>query len=123
MEVPDKPDVVGWYKLSPTPGELGPSVMVGHLDWYNNQKGVFYNLNKLEIGDEVRIQREDGTVAVFRVSGKEAYDQNNFQGDKVYGAINHAGLRLITCMGDFLRSEGHYSENLVVYADLVDSEN
>src|SRR5689334_3071426 len=34
MEVPplDRPGETGWYVYGPTPGELGPAVIVGHVD-------------------------------------------------------------------------------------------
>jgi hypothetical protein len=38
----------------------------------------------------------------------------------VYGDLDHAGLRLITCGGTFDRSTGHYRSNVVVYARLAD---
>jgi hypothetical protein len=38
----------------------------------------------------------------------------------VYGNIDHAGLRLITCGGTFNRITRHYSHNTVVYAKLVE---
>ena len=37
----------------------------------------------------------------------------------MYGNIDHAGLRLITCGGSFNAASGHYEDNLVVFADLV----
>jgi sortase (surface protein transpeptidase) len=121
IEVPKKGEDVGWYKHSPTPGELGPAILVGHLDWYNGP-AVFFNLGRLTKGDLIRIERADGTVAVFEVVGKEIYPQDNFGTEQVYGPIDHAGLRLITCTGNFLKKEGHYTDNLVVYADLVSYE-
>jgi hypothetical protein len=38
---------------------------------------------------------------------------------KVYGPLDHAGLRLITCGGPFDSGAGHYVDNIVVYADLL----
>ncbi len=38
----------------------------------------------------------------------------------VYGNTNHAALRLITCGGSFDFSTGHYVDNVVVFATLVD---
>ncbi|WP_240720803.1 class F sortase [Pseudarthrobacter sp. NamE2] len=36
-----------WYNLSPTPGEGGPSVMLGHVNALGGNKGVFADLRKL----------------------------------------------------------------------------
>jgi sortase (surface protein transpeptidase) len=117
LEVPKKDDEVGWYRQSPTSGTMGPSVMVGHLDSLTGP-AVFSNLKDIKIGDEVVVTRADGSAAIFKVDSKEEFSQDNFPTDKVYGKIDYAGLRLITCAGSFSRLEGHYSNNLVVFASL-----
>ena len=65
LEVPPSADPAGWFTGGPTPGSLGPAVIVGHVDW-RSQTGVFYRLASLAVGDEIRVARADGTVAVFR---------------------------------------------------------
>ena len=49
MEVPPAGFPAGWYSGAPTPGELGPAVIAGHVDWTG--PGVFYDLHKLAAGD------------------------------------------------------------------------
>ena len=44
-----------------------------------------------------------------------------FPTERVYGDIDHAGLRLITCGGEFDRAVRSYRDNVVVYASLVGS--
>ena len=39
MQVPLDAASAGWYRLGPTPGELGPAVIAGHVTW--NQVPVF----------------------------------------------------------------------------------
>jgi LPXTG-site transpeptidase (sortase) family protein len=117
LQVPQEGGDVGWYTKSPSPGAMGPAVMVGHLDTIKTA-GVFYNLHKLQPGDEVEIEREDGSIAVFKIDSTEKYSQDNFPTDKVYGAIDHAGIRLITCSGTYSLLKGRYSDNLVVYGSL-----
>lgn len=119
VAVPKNFEQVGWYRYGPTPGELGPSVIFGHVDSFEGP-AVFYPLGQLEEGDVVFIDREDGTTATFRVTGMERSAQENFPADRVYGNISHAGLRLITCTGRYDRSEARYSHNLIVYAELVE---
>jgi len=81
---------------------------------------VFFPLGQLEAGDDVFITRADGSVAHFQVVTSERYEQVAFPTAKVYGDINHAGLRLITCTGVFVHGEQRYTQNLVVYAKLVE---
>ncbi len=119
MEVPPSGFPAGWYTGAPTPGELGPAIIAGHVDWKG--PGVFFDLYKLKPGDLVRITRQDGSTPVFRVTGVKEYPKKEFPTKAVYGNIEHPGLRLITCGGTFNPRTGHYEDNIVVFADLVAS--
>ncbi len=110
----------GWYRESPTPGEVGPAVLLGHVD-SGAGPAVFFRLGEVAPGDEVSVIREDGTVAVFAVERVEQYGKADFPSLTVYGNTDNAQLRLITCGGVFDRSVGHYVDNIVVYASLVSS--
>lgn len=120
MEMPWDIETAAWYKYSPTPGEIGPAVIVGHLDGanYANMAGVFYRLHELVPGDEISITRADGSVAKFKVLYLKQVPQSNFPTQEIYGNINYAGVRLITCGGTFDSSSGHYNDNTVVFAAL-----
>jgi hypothetical protein len=115
MEVPDDAATVGWFTGAPTPGSLGPAVLAGHVD-FKGAAGTFARLSALRPGDEIRVARRDGTTAVFAVTEVGRYPKNRFPTDAVYGPIDHAGLRLITCGGGFDRRSGHYEDNVVVFA-------
>ena len=117
MQVPPGPFPAGWYRGSPTPGELGPAVIVGHVNW-NERAGVFADLARLTSGDEVVVRRADGGAAVFRVTRTRRFSKDAFPTAKVYGDIDHAGLRLITC-GGHDRLTGRYDDNVVVFARLA----
>jgi sortase (surface protein transpeptidase) len=115
--VPKAYDTVGWYKYSPTPGELGPAIILGHVDSYKGA-AVFFYLGQLVVGDTVEIERNDGSVAVFKVSGYERVAQNEFPTERVYGNIPYAGIRLITCSGTYDKKTNRYDRNLIVYGEL-----
>ncbi|MDT0469554.1 class F sortase [Streptomyces gibsoniae] len=114
---PDNPDLAGWFTGSPTPGEKGTSVIVGHVD---NSQGpaVFYGLGTLKKGDRVEVRRVDGKTAVFDVYGVEVFSKANFPGDRVYGSKGIPELRVITCGGAFSEENG-YAGNVVVFARLA----
>jgi hypothetical protein len=118
LDVPPEGFPAGWYTGAPTPGELGPAIVAGHVDWAG-APGVFYELRSLVPGDEVVVTRQDGRLAVFRVQRVEQFPKGEFPTDLVYGDLDHAGLRLITCGGSFDRSARSYEDNIVVFADLV----
>lgn len=117
MEVPPGGFPAGWYTGAPTPGELGPAIIAGHVDMTG--PGVFYRLRDLEPEAEVTVTRADGTAAVFRVTRVEQFPKDAFPTDLVYGDIDLAGLRLITCGGSFDRKAGHYDDNIIAFAELV----
>jgi sortase (surface protein transpeptidase) len=119
IQVPETYTEVGWYKFGPTPGEVGPAVILGHVDSYEGP-AVFFSLGQLESGDDIFVSRSDGSVAHFNVTEVERNFQSAFPTAKVYGDINHAGLRLVTCSGSFDKRQQRYSHNLVVYAKLVE---
>lgn len=120
LEVP--PDGPGapasWYNQSPTPGERGPAVLLGHVNATDGGPGVFADLRALKPGDIIEIAREDGTTARFAVDRGEQYPKDNFPTLKVYGNTEGSELRLITCDG-YDPDTGEFDDNYVVYAKRV----
>lgn len=119
LQVPPSAFPTGWYSGSPVPGEIGPSIITGHVDW-KGDLGVFHRLHDLVPGDEITTVRSDGSTPVFRVTAVEQYAKSAFPTAAVYGDIDHPGLRLITCSGEFDSTVRSYRDNTVVYADLVE---
>jgi sortase (surface protein transpeptidase) len=118
MEVPADPARPGWYDLGPTPGALGPAVIAGHVTW-NQVPAVFYRLARLRPGDRVVVSRADGRRAVFGVRRVTRFEKTRFPTREVFGPIDHAGLRLITCGGTYDAAAHRYLANVVVFATLV----
>lgn len=113
-----KPNLTGWYRLGPTPGETGPAVIAGHVD-ANGGRAVFYRLKQLRRGDRATITRKDGSVVTFQVDAIQQVPKDAFPTKKVYGDIGFPGLRLITCGGSFDKRTGHYIDNVIAYGHLV----
>jgi sortase (surface protein transpeptidase) len=120
IEVPPiaQPMQAAWYHYSPTPGELGPAVILGHVDG-GGQPGIFKRLHELQPGDEVFVKRQDATTARFVVSNVEQIAKADFPTDKVYGDTKEPQLRLITCGGTFDQQRSSYRDNVIVYATLA----
>jgi hypothetical protein len=49
----------------------------------------------------------------------EKHEKDEFSTEEVYGNIDHAGLRLITCGGAFDKASGDYQDNIIVFASLA----
>lgn len=118
MEVPSDPAVAGWYTLGPAPGALGPAVIAGHVTW-NEAPAVFVELGTMRRGDLVSVVREDGKKATFSVDRVASFAKTQFPTRAVFGAIDHGGLRLITCGGRYDDATHTYPDNVVVFATLV----
>jgi Sortase domain len=118
MQVPSDPSLAGWYTRGPAPGALGPAVIAGHVTW-NLQPAVFYRLSELREGDRVQVMRKDHQTAVFAVVNVVRYPKTRFPTGHVFGALNYAGLRLITCGGTYDATYHRYLDNVVVFARLV----
>jgi sortase (surface protein transpeptidase) len=121
LEVPpyDKSAPPGWYRGSPTPGQVGPSVILGHVDTYKAGPVVFYRLAQLKPGNVVEVRRQDGRTAQFRVYRVENVPKKTFPTLEVYGDTVKPELRLITCGGDYDPQVHDYVDNTVVFASLV----
>ena len=109
----------GWYQNSPTPGQVGPSVILAHVTVGQYGDGVFLHLSRLKHGDRVVARLQDGASAVFTVYKVQTVAKAEFPTAAVYGNVDRPELRLITCGGP-KDSTGHgYLDNVVVYAALT----
>ncbi len=109
-----------WYKYSVTPGQIGASVIEGHVD-SDQGPAVFFRLGALRPGNRVIVKLADGITAVFRVTGVRQYAKINFPAKVIYGGSRRAALHLITCGGAFDYTTGHYLSSTVVFASLSSS--
>ncbi|KOG41946.1 sortase [Streptomyces decoyicus] len=120
METPRDPDKAGWYQPGPTPGSQGPAVIAGHVSW-NGKPSVFEKISTMKAGDTIEVARQDGKTAKFTVDRVAQYPKNKFPTVEVYKNLDHAGLRLITCGGQYDEGQHYYPDNVVVFASLTGS--
>ena len=118
LAVPSDPAVAGWYDGGPRPGDPGPAVLAGHVDWAG-RPAVFQGLHRLVPGDDVVVERADGSAVRFAVDRVVRVSKDAFPTREVYGPVAGAELRLITCGGAFDRATGSYADNVVVFARSV----
>jgi len=118
VQVPVKDQAPGWFRLGPTPGQLGSAVILGHVDDYKGP-AAFYKLRTLRPGDAVDVGLADGRVAHFAVRAVASYLKTQFPARKVYASHGYAALQLVTCGGRFDAGTGHYLSNVVAYSSLV----
>ncbi|MEU6555531.1 class F sortase [Streptomyces sp. NPDC046915] len=109
-------DRAGWYRHSPTPGQVGPSVILGHVTVGAYGDGVFRHLDRLRRGDRIVARLENGTSAEFTVTTVRTVAKAHFPTESVYGDVDRPELRLITCGG--ARTGDGYLDNVIVFAAL-----
>lgn len=109
-------DRAGWYRFSPTPGQIGPSVVLGHVTVGSYGDGVFRRLDRLRTGETIVARLENGTEAQFTVTSTRTVAKAHFPTDDVYGNVNRPELRLITCGGP--HDGDGYRDNVIVFAAL-----
>ena len=118
VQVPTSSQQAGWFKLGPTPGQLGSAVILGHVDSYRGP-GVFFEIRSLNIGDRVDVSLADGVTAQFSVTSVVMYSHDQFPAQQVYGSRGISALQLVTCGGVFDTQTRGYLSNVVVFTSLV----
>ena len=118
VQVPTDVQQPGWFRLGPSPGQVGSAVILGHVDNYTGP-GVFFQLRTLVAGDQVYVTLSDGDTAQFGVRSVAMYSKQQFPDQGVYASHGSSALQLVTCGGVFDHQTGSYLSNIVVYSSLV----
>ncbi|MFJ3099751.1 class F sortase [Streptomyces hydrogenans] len=120
VAVPENPDRVGWYRFSPSPGAgAGSSVIVGHVDAAGRGLGVLAALSEVREGDQVAVDRQDGTTVAYRITSRRTVAKSALSESGAFRREGLPTLTLITCAAPYLRDNGGYQNNLVVTAVAV----
>lgn len=118
MDVPQDADNVAWYNLGYKPGEKGSAVIAGHFDKVSGAPAVFYDLEKLSIGDRVITKDKTGETTTFTVVRLATYPDDMFPLQEVFGQSQKSMLNLITCDGKWNKDTNSYSHRTVVYTEM-----
>lgn len=119
MDVPSNDQDVAWYNLGSRPGEIGSAVLSGHLDGRTGQPAVFWDIQKLEAGDDIYVVDGNDNKKHFQVTAIETYQTGAAPLEKIFGANDGIYLNLVTCGGVWDKEKNNYSERLVIFAEYV----
>jgi len=111
----------GWYRYSPSPGQLGPAVILGHVKLQPGPDRRVLPPPRARTGQ--RRQRHPGRRRRRGVSGRPNRERRQGaipDARGVYGDTTRSELRLITC-SDYDQSAHTWKGNTVVYAHLLPS--
>ncbi len=119
-QVPSSWHVAGWYKFGPTPGQVGSSVILGHVDSVGGP-AIFYRLSQLKKGSRVVVKLADGKTVYFQVTAMGEYLKSKFPLKLVYGPRPYPSLELVTCGGSFDSQTHHYLSSIVAFTKEVNA--
>ena len=123
MDVPSGSVNVAWFSLGPHPGDIGSAVIGGHFGISGGVPFVFYNLDKLKIGDKVFIVNDKKKTLEFIVRSIRSLDQNADATNVFTSNDGLAHLNLITCEGIWNKVNDTYPQRLVVFTDQIPLES
>lgn len=118
LDVPSDGVSVGWYDVSPRPGEPGNALLGGHYDW-DGSLAVFWRLGELQQGDVVELDDGTGAALVYEVQSTSNVDWDRPLSE-ILASDDGSSLTLFTCGGVFDETRGEYEQRVVVWATLVE---
>jgi len=119
MDVPEGSINVAWFALGPYPGDVGSAVIGGHFGIKNKIPFVFYNLDKVEIGDVISIVNDKNETISFVVRSTKLFDRNADATTVFTSQDGLAHLNLITCEGVWNKVNKGYPSRLVIFSDKI----
>jgi len=105
-------EVVSWFDRSAIPGNEGNAIFGAHNQWSGERSKIF-TLDELEIGDELEIEYEDGTILRFFLESVFVYELRTAPAHLIMDTAGDARLTLITCKPPFNPATGT-SDNRIV---------
>ena len=115
MDVPANSVDVAWFALGPEPGKVGSAVIGGHFGIKDGVPFVFYDLDKLKIGDTIQVLDDEGATTTFVVNAIKSFNENADATTVFTSTDGLAHLNLITCEGVWNEVNGSYPDRLVVF--------
>jgi LPXTG-site transpeptidase (sortase) family protein len=122
LEAPKTAWDVGWYKLSALPGSDENALLIdGHVNDALNSPGVFYHIDTLQAGDQMKIERGDRQVFTYRVVKVDQLplEKVDMAGMLKSISVGKEGLNLITCGGIYDYKRQTYNDRILVYSERV----
>lgn len=123
MDVPAGNVNVAWFALGPNPGQIGSAVIGGHFGIDKGVPRVFYDLDKLKIGDKIYVIDDKGNTIAFVVRDIKLFDRNADATTVFTSSDGKAHLNLITCEGVWNQVNGTYPDRRVVFTDAIPLED
>lgn len=119
LEIPEDPQVVGWWSPGARPGAAkGSAVLASHIN-FKGKQGTFADIGDLKVADVVDVYGKYNASARkvrFTVTAVREYHKKALPYQQIFDQQTAGRLVLVTCGGRFDTSTGNYLDNIVVYA-------
>jgi len=122
MDAPKTNEGVGWYDKSARAGGSEFAVLLdGHYGTAKD-KGVFYRLAELAVGDEITLFGENGARLLYKIveTGTFALEDVDMRKALYPYRTGAQSLTIITCEGTYDQGRATYDKRSVVYAERVE---
>lgn len=109
---------IGWLSSSSKPGTPnGNTVLIGHVSGPTRQ-GALYTVASLEHGDEIIVEKGDGSIVRYLVESVTQYPSDSFDLVKMSEKTKDTKpqLKLITTQGPYNIKTNKFENRIVVYA-------
>lgn len=118
LNAPQNVNDAGWYESSSLPGDAGGAMLVDGHAYGPTKPGIFNNLEQLQSGDQIQIERGDGQVFNFQVVKTQSFQRDQVDMASAIVSVDSArlGLNLITCSGTYNSQTNDYDQRHIVYA-------
>jgi len=112
----DTEKAAAWLDIAASPGEYGNAIFNGHVTW-KKVAGVFSLLPKMEAGEEIIVEYDDGSTMRFIVDRVNIFGIYDEPADVMLFDTGDSRMTLITCYGEAWDSElGTREQRCVVVA-------
>ncbi len=119
FQEPSTADQVAWYRDTAWLGTPGNIVLAGHLNYWGVPEGVFFELDRVAVGDRIQITAENGSIYEYEVVTVQLLPTNPAELQAITAETGSETLTLITCGGDWDPASQSYLHRTVVRAERV----
>lgn len=128
LRIPSNVHRVGWWNgkvfngarrtrvPAPRPGEPGVALFAGHVDSAQRGPGALYYLRYLKRGDVIRVVGLHHHTTTWRVIAAPTLSPKTALPSALFNIEGPARLAIVTCGGAFDLADGHYLDNVIVWA-------
>lgn len=118
MDLPDRPEILGWYRFGPAPGAArGSAVLAGHVDSRQYGIGPLAAVNQLQRGEPIVVTSEQG-ARHYQVDDVKRVSKRRLDLTQLFARDGKPQLHIVTCGGDYDPARGGYQDNVIVTATL-----